>query len=146
MSRSAAPATTAPVLRIVHDLTSALDAARICYCHWKGNARLHEAARGLRDLDVLVDRDHALALSGVLATVGFKRFVSSPWTAVPAVEDYVALDADTGRLVHLHLHYRDRLLLLREGHVLADETPASLRERTGRDSLDDAFLALVESR
>ena len=39
----------------------------------------------------------------------------------------------------------DRLLLLREGHVLADETPASLRERTGCDSLDDAFLALVES-
>jgi ABC-2 type transport system ATP-binding protein len=40
----------------------------------------------------------------------------------------------------------DRLLLLREGHVLADETPASLRERTGCDSLDEAFLALVESR
>jgi ABC-2 type transport system ATP-binding protein len=40
----------------------------------------------------------------------------------------------------------DRLLLLREGRVLADETPASLRERTGCDSLDDAFLALVESR
>jgi ABC-2 type transport system ATP-binding protein len=40
----------------------------------------------------------------------------------------------------------DRLLLLREGHVLADETPASLRARTGCDSLDDAFLALVESR
>jgi len=40
----------------------------------------------------------------------------------------------------------DRLLLLRDGHVLADETPASLRERTGCDSLDDAFLALVESR
>jgi ABC-2 type transport system ATP-binding protein len=39
----------------------------------------------------------------------------------------------------------DRLLLLREGRVLADETPASLRERTGCDSLDDAFLALVES-
>src|SRR5262249_4257350 len=39
----------------------------------------------------------------------------------------------------------DRLLLLREGRLLADETPASLRERTGCDSLDDAFLALVES-
>jgi ABC-2 type transport system ATP-binding protein len=38
----------------------------------------------------------------------------------------------------------DRLLLLREGAILADETPGSLRERTGCDSLDDAFLALVE--
>ena len=40
----------------------------------------------------------------------------------------------------------DRLLLLREGRLLADETPASLRERTGCDRLDDAFLALVEAR
>jgi ABC-2 type transport system ATP-binding protein len=40
----------------------------------------------------------------------------------------------------------DRLLLMREGGILADETPTSLRERTGCDSLDDAFLTLVESR
>ena len=93
-------------LRIVRELTSALHAARLSYCHWKGNARLQEAVLGLRDLDVLVDRDGALALSGILATVGFKRFASSPWEAVPALEDYLALDADTGRLVHLHLHYR----------------------------------------
>ena len=67
---------------------------------------MQEAVLGLRDLDVLADRDGALALSGILATVGFKRFASSPWEAVPALEDYLALDADTGRLVHLHLHYR----------------------------------------
>jgi ABC-2 type transport system ATP-binding protein len=40
----------------------------------------------------------------------------------------------------------DRLLLMREGALIADDTPASLRERTGRESLDDAFLALVEAR
>ena len=40
----------------------------------------------------------------------------------------------------------DRLLLLRDGEVLADETPASLRARTRCDGLVDAFLALVEAR
>ncbi len=40
----------------------------------------------------------------------------------------------------------DRLLLMREGAILADETPRSLRERTGCESLDEAFLALVEAR
>src|SRR6185503_7572997 len=40
----------------------------------------------------------------------------------------------------------DRLLLLRDGELLADETPASLRTRTRCDGLDDAFLALVEAR
>jgi ABC-2 type transport system ATP-binding protein len=39
----------------------------------------------------------------------------------------------------------DRLLLLREGRLLLDDTPAGLRERTGCERLDDAFLALVRS-
>ncbi len=39
----------------------------------------------------------------------------------------------------------DRLLLMRQGAVIADESPASLRSRTGCESLDDAFLALVEA-
>jgi ABC-2 type transport system ATP-binding protein len=40
----------------------------------------------------------------------------------------------------------DRLLLLREGELLAAETPDELLERTRSDSLDDAFLRLVEER
>jgi len=39
----------------------------------------------------------------------------------------------------------DRLLLLRAGELIADESPASLRERTGCERLDDAFLSLVEA-
>ena len=37
----------------------------------------------------------------------------------------------------------DRLLLMREGRVVADDTPAGLRERTGAASVEDAFVALV---
>jgi ABC-2 type transport system ATP-binding protein len=39
----------------------------------------------------------------------------------------------------------DSLLLLRDGRLLAAETPPELLERTGAADLDDAFLALVES-
>jgi len=39
----------------------------------------------------------------------------------------------------------DSLLLLREGRLLADATPAELRARTGAAELDDAFLALIEA-
>jgi hypothetical protein len=106
VSHSTMRSATSGVPRIVRELTSALHAARLSYCHWKGNARLHEAVAGRRDLDILVDRDRALALSEILATVGFKRCAASPWTADPALEDYLALDSDTGTLVHLHLHYR----------------------------------------
>jgi ABC-2 type transport system ATP-binding protein len=39
----------------------------------------------------------------------------------------------------------DTLLLLREGRLLAAESPDALLERTGAGDLDEAFLALVES-
>jgi ABC-2 type transport system ATP-binding protein len=38
----------------------------------------------------------------------------------------------------------DRLLLLREGLLLADDTPDGLRARTGADDLEQAFLRLVK--
>jgi ABC-2 type transport system ATP-binding protein len=37
----------------------------------------------------------------------------------------------------------DRLLLLREGRLLTDSTPAEVRSRTGTDDLEEAFLTLV---
>jgi ABC-2 type transport system ATP-binding protein len=39
----------------------------------------------------------------------------------------------------------DRLILLREGHILADVTPAELLERTGCPDADAAFLALIDA-
>jgi ABC-2 type transport system ATP-binding protein len=40
----------------------------------------------------------------------------------------------------------DRLLLLRQGALVADETPTSLLERTGETDAESAFLQLVEQR
>jgi ABC-2 type transport system ATP-binding protein len=40
----------------------------------------------------------------------------------------------------------DDLVLLREGALVATVTPAELRERTGLDDLEDAFLRLAEER
>ena len=39
----------------------------------------------------------------------------------------------------------DRLLLMREGAIVADGTPAELRERTGADDLEEAFVRVVEA-
>lgn len=38
----------------------------------------------------------------------------------------------------------DRLLLMREGRLLADDTPEGILRRTGAASMDEAFLSLVE--
>ena len=40
----------------------------------------------------------------------------------------------------------DQLLLMRDGDLLAAEAPDELRARTGRERLDEAFLALIEEQ
>jgi ABC-2 type transport system ATP-binding protein len=40
----------------------------------------------------------------------------------------------------------DRLMLLREGRLLADSTPAELRRGCGTDDLEEAFLRLVRAQ
>lgn len=39
----------------------------------------------------------------------------------------------------------DRLLLMREGELIADTTPHALLESTGADTAEDAFLAIIEA-
>jgi ABC-2 type transport system ATP-binding protein len=38
----------------------------------------------------------------------------------------------------------DRLLLMREGRIIADGSPAAIKERAGADDVEGAFLALVD--
>jgi ABC-2 type transport system ATP-binding protein len=40
----------------------------------------------------------------------------------------------------------DRLLLIREGHLIADDAPAAIREATGATDLEDAFLRLIREK
>ncbi|WP_432829268.1 ABC transporter ATP-binding protein [Dactylosporangium sp. CA-092794] len=40
----------------------------------------------------------------------------------------------------------DRLLLIRDGDLIADQTPAAVRQSAGTDDLDEAFLRLVQAR
>ncbi|MEV5746316.1 ABC transporter ATP-binding protein [Actinoallomurus sp. NPDC052308] len=40
----------------------------------------------------------------------------------------------------------ERLLLMREGRIIADDTPGALRDQTGTDDLEQAFLKIIERR
>ncbi|MGH3372667.1 MAG: ABC transporter ATP-binding protein [Nocardioidaceae bacterium] len=59
--------------------------------------------------------------------------------------------ADAGAAVLVSSHVMDeaercdRLLLMRQGRLIADETPGGLLERTGESSVEHAFLAIVEA-
>ena len=111
-------------LGLVSVLFKRLNEADITYCHWKSNEHLGAAVAGLTDLDVLVDRRHGLALQHILSDCGFKRFAAPFLRAYPAIEDYIGLDHDTGRLAHLHLHYE---LTLGERHLKGYRLPWETR-------------------
>jgi ABC-2 type transport system ATP-binding protein len=57
--------------------------------------------------------------------------------------------ADDGATLLVSSHVMDearrcnRLLLMRDGRILADDTPDALLERTGTSDIEEAFLALV---
>ncbi|MFC6287974.1 ABC transporter ATP-binding protein [Nocardioides sp. GCM10027113] len=40
----------------------------------------------------------------------------------------------------------DRLLLMREGRIIADDSPLGIKQRTGATDVEQAFLALVDSQ
>jgi len=59
--------------------------------------------------------------------------------------------ADAGAAVFVSSHVMDeaercdRLLLMREGRIIADGTPAQIKERAGVDDVEAAFLAIVRA-
>ncbi|MFJ6075912.1 ABC transporter ATP-binding protein [Streptomyces sp. NPDC093065] len=61
-----------------------------------------------------------------------------------------SLATDRGATLLVSSHVMDeaerchRLLLMREGEVLADDTPDALRTRTGSETVEEAFLHLVD--
>ena len=58
--------------------------------------------------------------------------------------------ADAGTAVFVSSHVMDeaerchRLLLMREGQIIADGSPAEIKQQAGADSIDAAFLAIVK--
>ena len=93
-------------LQIVNKLTEQLELENIRYCHWKSNEHVDAAVEGKTDLDVLVDKAKKEQLERVLPKIGFKYFEAIPCRRYRDIEDYLAIDEETGTLVHFHLHYQ----------------------------------------
>jgi len=93
------------MLKICDQLFGALNESGIPYCHWKSNEHLVPALEGDTDLDVLISRGHAEETLSLLQSLNFKHFKPVSYLDYNAIEDYLGFDRDTGRLVHLHLHW-----------------------------------------
>ncbi|MFD8257589.1 ABC transporter ATP-binding protein [Streptomyces griseoluteus] len=128
--------------------------------------RREHVTRAIADVDLTT---HAGALAGNLS--GGQRSRVSLAVALLGTPDLLVLDeptvgldpvlrrdlwnlfhelADRGTTLLVSSHVMDeaerchRLLLMRDGHVLADDTPENLRTRTATDTVEAAFLRLVD--
>ncbi len=121
------PVTVPAVLDLVAALSVALADAHVVYCHWKSNEALDRSLSGDNDLDLLVARSDQARFLEVLAALGFKAAHLPPNREVPAVRHFYGLDRATGRLVHVHAHFR---------LVLGDDTTKNFWL-----PVEDAYLA-----
>ncbi|WP_394815846.1 ABC transporter ATP-binding protein [Streptomyces gibsoniae] len=129
--------------------------------------RHHNVTRAIADVDLT---SHADSLAGNLS--GGQRSRVSLAVALLGTPELLVLDeptvgldpvlrrdlwalfhrlaADRGATLLVSSHVMDeaerchRLLLMREGELLADDTPEALRTRTGAETVEEAFLHLVD--
>jgi len=105
MAREARPEQGRP-LELVLALCRILEERGVPYCHFKSNEALDRSASGDNDLDLLVGRTGANRFRQILAELGFSEALPPPDRRVPGVSHHYGLDAASGRLVHVHAHFR----------------------------------------
>lgn len=117
-------------LALVRDLVGSLDAERISYCHWKSNENLAATMAGKADLDVLFDPSKREETHALLKRLGFVECLAAPHRRYPGIEDFIGIDAVTGRVVHVHAHF---LLVLGETGLKSYELDLMERLLSGRE-------------
>ena len=78
----------------------------VVYCHWKSNEHLIEGLRGDTDLDILVDPDQKEIAEDSLLSCGYRKYHPQYGSRYPGVDEWIGFDYDSGRLIHVHQHYR----------------------------------------
>ncbi len=78
----------------------------VLYCHWKSNEHLAEGLDGLTDLDVFVLKKHKQLAEQGLKEAKYIKFRPQKSAIYEDVDEWIGFDYNTGKLVHVHLHYR----------------------------------------
>lgn len=93
------------MLKICTDLFDELNSNKIMYCHWKSNEHLVEGLNGETDLDILIDKCNYFKVVDILNKYKFKRYNTISYLKYSAIEDYIGYDIESGKMIHIHLHY-----------------------------------------
>jgi hypothetical protein len=92
-----------PLLRAILD---DFHREKIHYCYWKSSSRVADVLSGEADLDLLVAKADQHRTEALLLARGCKRFPSTFNRDHPSVVSFLGFDEPSGRLIHLHVHFR----------------------------------------
>lgn len=93
------------MLNISKDLFKSWNDAGLLYCHWKSNEHLLPGLDGDTDLDVLLFRNDQPKGEAILHELDFLQCRSQYGARYSKVDDWIGFDMESGKLIHLHLHY-----------------------------------------
>jgi hypothetical protein len=93
-------------LALIEDLLSEFHLFDIRYCHWKSNEHLDASMLADTDLDILFDKKEKNKVEVILGQLNFKKFKSIPEKQYRDIEDFIGLDIQSGKVVHVHAHFR----------------------------------------
>jgi len=149
----AAPIGTPGVLSAFLVALSALRRRNIECCYWKSSRRLPDILQGESDFDLLIARSDQHQAAKALLACGLKRFEPSICHGHPAVQSFLGYDEPSGRIIHIHLHFRlvvgepvlNNYQLPWERLVLASATPHAALPVRILDPATEALLLLVRT-
>jgi thymidylate kinase len=99
--------TSHPALSVITRLFGEFHKRQIRYCHWKAHgAHLIASVTGDSDLDILFDVNQKEEIEFILAALGFKEFEAIKQKRIEGIVDFLGLDTLSGKLIHLHAHYK----------------------------------------
>ena len=78
----------------------------ISYCYWKSSRRVCRGLTGEGDLDLLVATEDQHRAQTILRERGLKLFPCVAYRDHPSILSFLGYDEASGRIVHLHLHFR----------------------------------------
>ncbi len=93
-------------LTLVLRLCDALAKDGVSYCHWKSNNALERSANGENDLDLLISRADRGRFAETVCRLGLKLARAPIEKQMSGVSDYFGYDRESGKIVHVHAHYR----------------------------------------
>ena len=93
------------IIGVSRKIFDSLEQSGVHYCHWKSNEHLIEGLNGETDLDILVDPNDKLKLESIFERWNIKKFLAVEKNRYPGIEDHIGFDSESGRLIHIHLHY-----------------------------------------